>query len=150
MQLAEKIHGPAEEAVKIRDMQLGANWFLWVSILAVADILLAFFTGWAGTFIGLGITRYVDVHMLTGGSEADRLAGLAINLGIAGILAAFGFLARRGSDFAFILGMFLYFADAVVLLGYRDIFGFSVHILALFFIFKGLLASRRRYDPSVE
>lgn len=150
MQLAEKIHGPADETEKVREMQLGANWFLWMSILAVADIVVSFFAGWAGTFIGLGITRYVDNHMLASGTEADRVAGLAINLGIAGILAAFGFLARRGSDFAFILGMFLYFADAVVLLGYRDIFGFSVHILALFFIFKGLLASRRRYDPSVE
>ncbi|MER3429777.1 MAG: hypothetical protein C4325_12715 [Blastocatellia bacterium] len=150
MQVAERIFGPADEIEKVREMQLGANWFFWMSILAIADILLSFFAGWAGTLIGLGTTRYIDNHLLVGGTEVDRLFGLAINLGIAGTLAAFGFFARRGSDFAFILGMFLYFADGVVVLGYRDIFGFSVHVLALFFLFKGLLASRRRYDPSVD
>jgi hypothetical protein len=45
--------------------------------------------------------------------------------------------------------MFLYVADAMLILSYKDFFGFSFHLLALFFMFKGLLGSRKRYDPSV-
>jgi hypothetical protein len=88
--------------------------------------------------------------MVAVGPEAQRLTGLAINIGIAGIIAAFGYLTRKGGDVAFIVGMFLYVFDAVISLGYRDFFGFGFHMFALFFMFKGLLASRRRYDPSVD
>jgi hypothetical protein len=88
--------------------------------------------------------------MVAVGPEAQRLTGLAINLGIAAIIASFGYLTRKGGDVAFIVGMFLYVFDAVISLGYRDFFGFGFHMFALFFMFKGLLASRRRYDPSVD
>ena len=101
-------------------------------------------------FFGLGTTQYVDSHLVAAGPEAQRLAGLAINLGIAGVIASFGYLTRKGGDVAFIIGMFLYVFDSVVALGYRDFFGFGFHMFALFFMFKGLLASRRRYDPSVD
>jgi hypothetical protein len=46
--------------------------------------------------------------------------------------------------------MFIYFFDSVVLLGYREFFAFGFHLFCIFFLFKGLLASRRRYDPSVD
>ena len=144
------VHGPVTEPYKVREMQLGANWFLWVSILAVINSFIVWYFGLWSQFFGLGATQYVDAHMLAAGTESQRLAGLAINLGIAGVFAAFGYLARKGSDVAFILGMFLYIFDSVVALGYRDFFGFGFHMFALFFMFKGLLASRRRYDPSVD
>ena len=144
------VHGPVSEVYKVREMQLGANWFFWVSILAVINSFIVWYFGLWSQFFGLGTTQYVDAHMVAAGPETQRLAGLAINLGIAGVFAAFGYLARKGSDVAFILGMFLYVFDSVVALGYRDFFGFGFHMFALFFMFKGLLASRRRYDPSVD
>ena len=144
------VHGPTNEVYKVREMQLGANWFFWVSILAVLNSLIVWYFGLPSLFFGLGTTQYVDAQMVASGPEAQRFAGLAINLGLAGVLAAFGYLTRKGSDVAFILGMFLYIFDSVVALGYRDFFGFGFHMFALFFMFKGLLASRRRYDPSVD
>lgn len=144
------VRGPVTEVYKVREMQLGANWFLWVSILSVVNSLLVYYFGIGSLFFGLGTTQYVDAHMVAAGPENQRLAGLAINLGLAGILAAFGYLTRKGGDVAFIAGMFLYVFDTVVALGYRDFFGFAFHLFALFFMFKGLLASRRRYDPSVD
>jgi hypothetical protein len=149
MQKVGEFYGPADDVEKIREMRLGANWFLWVSLLAAADSIYTFLSGWPSTFFGLGITRYIDNHYLTG-SQADQYAGFGLNLAAAGILALFGYFSRRGNDFAFILGMFLYFTDMVVSLGYRDFWGACFHVLAMFFMFKGLLASRRRYDPSVE
>ena len=144
------VRGPITEPNKIREMQLGANWFFWVSILAVINSVIVWYFGIPSLFFGLGTTQYVDAHMLAFAPESQRLAGLAINLGIAGFIASFGYLTRKGGDVAFIIGMFLYVFDAVVSLGYRDFFGFAFHLFALFFMFKGLLASRRRYDPSVD
>lgn len=144
------VHGPVTEIYKVREMQLGANWFFWVAILGGMNSLIVWYFGLWSQFFGLGTTQYVDAHMVAVGTESQRLTGLAINIGIAAIIAAFGYLSRKGSDVAFIIGMFLYVFDAVVSLGFRDFFGFGFHMFALFFIFKGLLASRRRYDPSVD
>ena len=144
------VRGPITEPNKVREMQLGANWFYWVAILAVLNSIIVWYFGVPSQFFGLGVTQYVDAHMVAAGPESQRLTGLALNAGIAVVLAAFGFLTRKGGDFAFILGMFLYFFDSIVALGYRDFFGFGFHMFALFFMFKGLLASRRRYDPSVD
>ena len=149
MQAVTNVHGPTGEAYKMRAMRLGANWFFWVAILAVFDMLLVFYSGLPNFFWGLGVTHYVDSTITNAGGAQHSVEGLAVNLAIAGILFGFGYLARKGSDFFFILGMFLYIVDAIVLLGYRDLFAFCFHIFALFFMFKGLLASRRRYDPSV-
>jgi hypothetical protein len=144
------VRGPVTEVYKVREMQLGANWFLWVSILAVLNSAIVYYFGVPSQFFGLGTTQYVDSQMVTVGPESQRLAGLAINLGLAGIIASFGYLSRKGGDVAFIVGMFLYIFDAIVSLGYGNYFAFGFHFLALFFMFKGLLASRRRYDPSVD
>lgn len=149
MQAAAKIHGPTDEAYKMRQMRLGANWFFWVAIASVVNSFIVFYFSIPNLFFGLGMNHYIDNHFTFDGLGGRSATGLAMNLGVAAILACFGFLTRRGGDVAFILGMFLYFFDAVVTLGYRDVFGFSFHLFALFFMFKGLLASRRRYDPSV-
>lgn len=150
MQAAAKIHGPADEAYKVREMRLGANWFYWVAIAAVVNSLIVFFFSVPSQFFGLGMTHYIDNNITFDGLGGRFVTGLAINIGIAVIIAGFGLLSRRGGDVAFIVGMFLYVFDTVVTLGYRDFFAFGFHLLALFFMFKGLLASRRRYDPSVE
>lgn len=149
METATKLHGPSAEPFKLREMRLGANWFFWVAILGVFNVLLVFYFAIPNLFWGMGFTHYIDSTVTNAGGEGSRFLGLGINLAIALVFAAFGYLSRKGSDIFFIIGMFLYVCDAVVLLGYRDLFAFSFHLLALFFMFKGLLASRRRYDPSV-
>ena len=135
---------------KVAEMRMGASWFYWVAIAAVVSTLLVYFVNFQTHFIGLGISEYLDGRALAGGSETARWGMIAIEIALAGMLAAFGYFASKGNDVVFIIGLFLYFVDAVVLLGYREIFAFGFHLFAMFFIFKGLLASRRRYDPSVD
>ncbi len=135
---------------KVGEMRTGASWFYWVAIAAVISTFLVYFVNFQTHFIGLGISEYLDGKLGASGSDSLRWGTILIEVGIAGILAAFGYLAWKGSDLAFILGLFLYFVDAIVLLGYREIFAFGFHLFAMFFIFKGLLASRRRFDPSVD
>jgi hypothetical protein len=75
---------------------------------------------------------------------------LAIDILIAAGLAAFGLFARRGSDIAFVVGMFIYVIDAFLMIGMRDFFGFGVHLIGLFFLVKGLLASRHIRENAVS
>lgn len=135
---------------KVREMRTGASWFYWVAIAALVSTFLVYFFNFQTHFIGLGVSEYLDGRALASGSDMARWGTIALQIAVAGILAAFGYFAWKGSDVAFILGLFLYFVDGVVLLGYREIFAFGFHLFAMFFIFKGLLASRRRFDPSVD
>jgi hypothetical protein len=150
MEAEANIHNTLDEGYKVKEMRLGANWFLWVSIASVVHSLIRFFFATPGMSFGLGMNHYIDNNVTFAGLEPRNVGGLLINLGIAGIFAGFGYLARRGNDAAFIIGMFLYVFDLIVVLGYSDYWGAGIHFVVLFFLFKGLLASRRRYDPSVD
>ena len=150
MQAEANFETSVDQGYKVREMQLGANWFLWISIASVVHSLIVYFFTTPGMSFGLGMNHYVDNNVTLSGFEGKNAGGLLINLGIAGIFAAFGYLARQGNDPAFIVGMFLYVFDLVMVLGYSDYWGAAIHFIVLFFLFKGLLASRRRYDPSVD
>lgn len=149
MENAQTIQDPASDFVKVYEMRLGANWFFWIAALSVVNSLIVNFWPSVYTPFGLGATQSVGLAINQASSEMMRWLGLAFNLLFAAFFAMFGYFGRRGSDMAFIVGMFLYFMDALLVLSYRDIFAFAFHILALFFMFKGLLANRRRLDPSV-
>jgi hypothetical protein len=49
-----------------------------------------------------------------------------------------------------VLGIFLYTIDAFLTIGLRDFFGFGVHLIALFFLVKGLLASRHIRENAIS
>jgi len=131
------------------DMHRGAEWFFWIAALSVINSLAVTFS-WTGNMIfGLGATRLVDETFRANSLAPVSVNGLIFSLAIAAAFIYIGYLARRGSDNAFVVGMFLYVIDAMIVLGFKDFFAFGFHLVALFFLFKGLLASRRRYDPSV-
>lgn len=132
----------------------GANWFFWLAVLSIINSLLVYYLQIKNTPFALGITQWLDG---TAGGWNNVVSGiamtekaLAINLVIALLLAGFGYLARRGSDLAFVLGMFVYLMDGLLVLGLKDFFGFAFHLFALFFLFKGLLASRHLRENAVS
>lgn len=127
----------------------GADWFFGLAALSVINSLIVYFYNIPNTPIALGITQWLD-GTNTGIKAAMTGGGLVVNLLIAGVLAAFGLLARRGSDLAFVVGMFLYVVDSFLMIGARDFFGFGVHLIGLFFLFKGLLASRHIRENAVS
>ncbi|CAN5730806.1 hypothetical protein BH24ACI3_BH24ACI3_06930 [soil metagenome] len=140
---------PSSMYSKVADMRRGADWFFWVASLGVINTLLVTFSGMADMIFGLGATRAVDEYFRAGTLAPVSIVGLPFNLAIAGMFAALGYFARKGNDRIFVLGIFLYVIDAVITVGFRDFFGFGFHLVALFFLAKGLLASRKRFDPSV-
>ena len=126
-----------------------ADWFFWLAILSIINSLIVYYYQVPNTPIALGITQWLDgTH--SGFNATMSGSALVINVLIAGVLAAFGIMARRGSDLAFVVGIFLYVIDAFLTIGLRDVFGFGVHLLALFFLVKGLLASRHIRENAVS
>ncbi len=126
-----------------------ADWFFWLAILSVINSLIVYNYQTPNTPVALGITQWVD-----GTSAAFNptmsTGALIIDILIAAALATFGLLARRGIDIAFVVGIFLYVIDAFLAIGLRDVFGFGVHLVALFFLVKGLLASRHLRENAVS
>jgi hypothetical protein len=137
---------PTYEYAPPRNIFSGANWFYWVAILSVLNSFIVWYLTIPNLPFALGVTQWADGtsgHMNSEGWFPPlRIAGLLLNVLIAGVFAIFGYLAKRGSDLAFVVGMFLYICDGMLLIGLRDVFGSLFHLIPLFFIFKGLLASR--------
>lgn len=127
----------------------GADWFFWLAILSVINSLIVYFYNTPNTPIALGITQWVD-GTSSGFNSSLTTSSLITNILIAGALAMFGLIARRGSDIAFVVGIFLYLIDAFLTIGVKDFFGFGVHLIALFFLVKGLLASRHIREDAVS
>jgi hypothetical protein len=126
----------------------GADWFFWLAILSLINTLLVWYYKLPNTPIALGITQWLDGTNSFGASMSTQSLGL--NILIAGVLAMFGLLARRGSDLAFVVGIFLYVLDAFLIIGQREFWGFGVHLIGLFFLVKGLLASRHIRENAVS
>mgnify|MGYP001275306983 CR=1 FL=1 len=124
----------------------GANWFFWLAALSVANSLIVYFFNIANTPVAFGVTQWIDGTSGAMTAEGWRppltTAALGINLLIAAVFAGFGYLARRGNDAAFLLGIVLYVVDGLLSLGLKDFFGFAFHLVGFFFLFRGLLASR--------
>jgi hypothetical protein len=127
----------------------GADWFFWIAILSLINSLIVFYYQTTNTPLALGITRWLD-GTSSGFNASMTMSGLVTNILAALVLAIFGLMARRGSDLAFVVGIFLYVIDSFLVIGLRDLFGFSIHLVALFFLVKGLLASRHIRENAIS
>jgi hypothetical protein len=98
-----------------------------------------------GFLVGLGATQVIDALFTERAAEwgeASKLTALALDTLIACGFATFGILARRRHAWAFLCGMSAYAVDAGVLVWLQSWPGVAVHALALFFLWRGLTATR--------
>ncbi len=129
-----------------RTAHAGAHWFFWLAALSILNSLIVYYVGLGNLPFAFGLTQWIDG---TAGPFTNQLwqtppstAALLVNIVIAIAFAGFGYLARRGNDAAWVIGILLYVVDAMFSLGMRDFWGFCFHLVGLFFLFRGLLASR--------
>jgi hypothetical protein len=127
-------------AQKLRVEQLvkaGAGWFLWIGLLSVVNSVIGLAGGGVHFIVGLGVAQVVDVLAHHAGSSGIAL-DIIINGFVVGIFVVFWKFAGKGHSWAFIIGMLLYVADAVLLLMFKDIFSAAFHGYALFRIYNGM------------
>jgi hypothetical protein len=139
----------ADMARQIRAFKNGANWFYWIAGLSVVNTLISLFQGTLGFIFGLGITRIVDaiaaliVEDGTLPVRVIQMIALGVSVFFAGICFLFGWLANQGRSWAFIVGMFLYTLDGLLLALIHDWLSVGFHGFTLFCMFQGYAALRK-------
>jgi hypothetical protein len=122
----------AERVVKV-----GAGWFVTLAALSMINSVLSMSGAGIRFIFGLGIARYVDALAHQAGQTGFAL-DLIINGFVAGVFVIFWRFARKGEQWAFMVGLALYALDAAVTLYLNDILAVAFHAYALYRIYTGM------------
>jgi hypothetical protein len=120
-----------------RVVKAGASWFLMVGVLSLVNSVLAMSGSGIRFIFGVGIAQFVDALARQAGQSGFALS-LLINASAAGVFVLFWNFARKGEQWAFLIGMGLYALDALVMLALHDILAVAFHGYALYRIYRGL------------
>jgi len=136
---------PEQLAARFRN---GANWFFWIAGLSMVNSIMFLSGGELNFVVGLGLTQVIDGIAGAIAKEAKdaemvvRVVAFGLDVVIAGFVVGFGVLARKGFDWAFLVGMVLYAFDGLIFLLVQDWLSIGFHVFALFCIWAGLKALR--------
>jgi hypothetical protein len=134
----------------MQQLKSGAGWFYLIGGLSIVNSFIIAFEGNTYFVVGLGIN-----HMITGflygmaGADFEnvsigiKMVVLLVTAIVASVFFLFGYFANKKISSAFIIGMVLYALDALVFLIVNDFMSIGFHVFALFFIFRGYLASQK-------
>ena len=120
-----------------RVVKAGANWFITVAALSMINSVLSMSGAGIRFIFGLGIADYVDRLAHQAGQSGFAL-DLIINGFVAGVFVIFWNFARKGQQWAFLVGMALYALDGLVMLYLRDILAVAFHAYGLYRIYSGM------------
>lgn len=116
----------------------GARWFYWIAGLSLVNTLISYFKGNLTFVIGLGATKFGDELLDDPGGL--QILGWVIIAIITGVYLLMGYLSLQKKNWAFIVGMILYFIDALIFLLFPDYLSIGFHAYALYRIFVGFKA----------
>jgi hypothetical protein len=120
-----------------RVVRSGASWFIVVAVLSLINSVLSMSGAGIRFIFGLGIAEFVDALAHQAGQTGFAL-DLVINGFVAGIFVVFWNFARKGEQWAFMVGMALYVLDALVMLYFKDILAVAFHGYALYRMYTGM------------
>jgi len=123
----------------------GPRWLGVIGLLSLGNVAVAALGSSNAFVVGLGVTQIVDA-VFAEVSPSLRAVGVVINVLAASMFFGLQFLARR-SRAAFVLGIVLYAADALLMLLLQWWQGFAFHILILLLMVRRLQADRTSPIP---
>ena len=124
-----------------RVVKAGASWFLMVGILSLVNSVLSMSGAGVRFIFGLGIAQFVDAIAHQAGQSGFAL-DLIINGFMAAVFVLFWNFARKGEQWAFMIGMGLYAVDALVMLMSQNLLPVAFHAYALYRIYRGMSGIR--------
>ena len=135
------INGPGamQQAVAAKQTQSGGDWFFWIAGFSVVNSVLAQANASIHFVIGLGSTEVID----SGALGLPKGAAIALDLLAAAFYVLYGFFARKGARWAFIVGAVFYLLDGLLLLTFKDWLAVAFHAYALYRIFQGFQAAQQ-------
>ncbi len=134
-----------------RSVRAGAHWFYWIAGLSFINSIGLIFDWNVGFIAGLGITQIFDAFLYELLGEYS-LWSLTPTIMFSGGFVLIGYLAKKRSRVAFIIGMILYALDSLLFLMVTDMFGFLFHMFALYMIYNGFkhLKTLREEEETVD
>jgi hypothetical protein len=120
-----------------RVVKAGASWFLMVGVLSLINSVLSMSGAGIRFIFGLGIAQFVDAIAHQAGQSGFAL-DLIINGFIAAVFVLFWNFARKGEQWAFMIGIGLYAVDALVMLMSQNLLPVAFHAYALYRIYRGM------------
>ncbi len=120
-----------------RVVKAGASWFITVGVLSIINSVLAMSGAGFHFIFGLGVTELVDALAHQVGQTGFAL-DLVINGGVAAVFVLFWHFARKGLQWAFLVGMGVYVLDALLMLYFRDFLAVAFHGYALYRMYTGM------------
>ena len=135
------INGPGamQQAVAARQTQIGGDWFFWIAGFSVVNSVLAQFNANIHFVIGLGTTERIDAGVL----GVPKGGVIALDLLAAAFYVLYGFFARKGARWAFIVGAVFYLLDGLLLLVAKDWLAVAFHAYALYRLFQGFQGAQQ-------
>jgi hypothetical protein len=135
----------AQHAEVSQRYKAGANWFYWIAGLTIVTSVIAIFGGGWRFLISLGTTQVIDgiAEGLSGEfGNATKVIAFVLDLIVTGVFVLFGYLAGKKYLWAYMLGMVVFLFDGLVSLLFQDLIGVIVHVVVLFFMFRGYQAGQ--------
>ena len=126
----------AAQAETTGALHKGANWLFLIGGLSVVNTV-SLISGSTWIFLGgLGVTEIAAAIAMQFGTRG-QLVGLFVNLWATGFFVCLGVFARKGQKWAFITGMALYGADALVVLFLQQWIMLLFHGFVFFRLYQG-------------
>jgi hypothetical protein len=126
----------AAQAETTGALHKGANWLFLIGGLSVVNTV-SLIGGSTWIFLGgLGVTEIAAAIAMQFGTRG-QLVGLFVNLWATGFFVCLGIFARKGQKWAFITGMALYGADALVVLFLQQWIMLLFHGFVFFRLYQG-------------
>ncbi|HEY4678858.1 MAG TPA: hypothetical protein VIJ01_16950 [Candidatus Angelobacter sp.] len=126
----------AAQAETTAALHKGANWLFLIGGLSVVNTV-SLISGSTWLFLGgLGVTELAAAIAMQFGTKG-QLIGLFVNLWATAFFVVLGFFARKGQKWAFITGMALYAADALVVLFLQQWLMVLFHGFVFFRLYQG-------------
>jgi hypothetical protein len=126
----------AAQAETTGALHKGANWLFLIGGLSVVNTV-SLISGSTWIFLGgLGVTEIAAAIAMQFGTRG-QLVGLFVNLWATGFFVCLGIFARKGQKWAFITGMALYGADALVVLFLQQWIMLLFHGFVFFRLYQG-------------
>jgi|ERR1700690_289514 len=120
-----------------RVVKTGAGWFITIAVLSMVNSVLSMSGAHIRFIFGLGIAEFVDGLAHQAGQTGFAL-DLVINGFLAGVFVLFWHFARKAEQWAFIVGMALYIADALVTIYFQDWLAVAFHAYGVYRIYSGM------------
>jgi hypothetical protein len=114
-------------------VQSAARWFWWIAGLSLVNAVLLHAGSSVNFVVGLAMTTLASVIFAKNLPVAILLTGITV-----GFYFLMGLYGQRGRLWAFYLGLAVYVLDALIYMAFQDWMSVGFHVLATYFIFKGV------------